>query len=460
MMIFPFKTAFENKNGNITIDNEIYNGTHFAIDNYKTQLYTEIKIGNPYQKVKFLLSAGACAIKIGKSSNCIYLDEYLSYYNRNKSIDFSYTSKYAASDMEFNFENGSTAIDTIYTYTDIKLKNEKEFKNVGFYLGSDTNDLLCGIIGLAKDSIICERMYNLIKDCKDKKYINNRKFMLKYNTINDGLFIIGSEFKDIIDNYDENNIFTTKISKSVTIYRFGFDINKIQLGNINVTLGTNVVGEINNDHFFIILGPQYLKNYSYYFFSKYLENKICTINIYDQDPKLTLSGKYDVIECDKKKFGENDLKNLPKLYIYIDEYYSEKKIYFDYKDLFTETKNKYFFNIIFDRTRRNKIDLGKIFLKKYPVNFDFDNNILEIYNNYIEKPKYNGDEQIENKDSSLILYIIISCILVIITGILGYFIGKYFNKIRKKRANELSDDYEYKNESPAEPINPESSINT
>ena len=46
MMIFPFKTAFENKNGNITIDNEIYNGTHFAIDNYKTQLYTEIKIGN------------------------------------------------------------------------------------------------------------------------------------------------------------------------------------------------------------------------------------------------------------------------------------------------------------------------------------------------------------------------------------------------------------------------------
>ena len=202
--------------------------------------------------------------------------------------------------MEFNFENGSTAIDTIYTYTDIKLKNEKEFKNIGFYLGSDTNDLLCGIIGLAKDSIICDRMYNLIKDCKDKKYINNRKFMLKYNTINDGLFIIGSEFKDVIDNYDENNIFTTKISKSVTIYRFGFDINKIQLGNINVTLGINVVGEINNDHFFIILGPQYLKNYSYYFFSKYLENKICIINIYDQDPKLTLSGKYDVIECDKK----------------------------------------------------------------------------------------------------------------------------------------------------------------
>ena len=55
------------------------------------------------------------------------------------------------------------------------------------------------------------------------------------------------------------------------------------------------------------------------------------------------------------------------------------------------------------------------------------------------------------------LFIILACILVVITGVLGYFLGKYLNKIRKKRANELKDDYEY-NESPAEPINRESSL--
>ena len=41
-------------------------------------------------------------------------------------------------------------------------------------------------------------------------------------------------------------------------------------------------------------------------------------------------------------------------------------------------------------------------------------------------------------------YIDCIALLVIIVGVLGYFLGKYFNKIRKKRANELTDDdYEY-----------------
>ena len=57
MMIFPFKQATENKNGDITMDSPKYNGTNFAIDNFNTKLYTEIKIGNPYQKVKVLLAA-------------------------------------------------------------------------------------------------------------------------------------------------------------------------------------------------------------------------------------------------------------------------------------------------------------------------------------------------------------------------------------------------------------------
>ena len=72
MMIFPFKQAFVNKNGNITIDSKEYNGSNFAKDYFNMKLYAEVKIGNPYQKVKVLLSGEACAFKIGKSKNCIY----------------------------------------------------------------------------------------------------------------------------------------------------------------------------------------------------------------------------------------------------------------------------------------------------------------------------------------------------------------------------------------------------
>jgi len=63
MMIFPFKQAFGNKNGDIIIDSKEYNGTNFAKDYFNTKLYTEVKIGNPFQKVKVLLSGKICDLK-------------------------------------------------------------------------------------------------------------------------------------------------------------------------------------------------------------------------------------------------------------------------------------------------------------------------------------------------------------------------------------------------------------
>jgi hypothetical protein len=86
-MVFPFKQALEHKNGDLTPDKEAYNGTNYAIDYFDTKLYTQIKIGNPYQEVKVLLAGALCAFKIGQSKYCINLDEYKSYYNRNKSSD-------------------------------------------------------------------------------------------------------------------------------------------------------------------------------------------------------------------------------------------------------------------------------------------------------------------------------------------------------------------------------------
>ena len=440
-MVFPFKQALENKNGAITIDTKEYNGTHFAKDYYSTKLYTEIKIGNPIQKVKVLLAGELCAFKIGKSTNCIYIDKYLSYYNRNKSNDFTYTPKCSMTDMEFNDELGSTAEDTLYAYTDTKLEKEEVFKSVGFFLGSDTNEQLCGIIGLENDNIICDRIYNIVKDCKEKEYINNNKYILKYNnSINDGVFIIGAEFKDVIDNYNENYTFSLQLTNRVRTYMFGVEINKAKLGEENDTIDTNIPGQFNNDFSFIIAGPKYLEYFSKLFFKKYFDKKICRTNSYNHDPKLVFSEKYNVIECDKDKFKENDLQKLPKFYLYLGEYFEEKKLFFDYKDLFTETKYKYFFNIIFDNTTRSRIDLGKIFLKKYLVNFNFDGKVIEIYDPYIP------NEKNKNEKDYTVLYIIIIIFLFIITGVVGYFLGKYLNKMRKKRANELNDDYEYKAE--------------
>ena len=108
--------------------------------------YTTIKIGSIPQEIKVILAYKDCGFKIGKSINCLNSDKYLSYYNRNLSSDFNYTDDYNKSINEFK-NNGQSAKDSIYAYTDLEMKNLQKFNDIGFYLGTDTNDLLCGIIG-------------------------------------------------------------------------------------------------------------------------------------------------------------------------------------------------------------------------------------------------------------------------------------------------------------------------
>ena len=77
--------------------------------------------------------------------------------------------------------------------------------------------------------------------------------------------------------------------------------------------------------------------------------------------------------------------------------------------------------------------------------------MIEIYDenpqNYIDNNNQKGKDENKNDNinSNMYIYIIIALFAIIITGIAGYFLGKYLNKIRKRRANELVDveEYEY-----------------
>jgi hypothetical protein len=74
------------------------------------------------------------------------------------------------------------------------------------------------------------------------------------------------------------------------------------------------------------------------------------------------------------------------------------KLEFDYKDLFTETKYKYFFNIIFSNSYRESWLFGKTFLRKYLTIIDSDRKIIQIYNSNYNKEKDEKDEKKEEKD--------------------------------------------------------------
>ena len=458
MIVFPFKTTYVNKNGNISKDSIEYNTTHFGNDNFEMPLYTQIKIGNPPQNLTIILSSDTCgAFKIGNSTKCVHSDEYLSYYNRSLSNDFNFTNVYNGTDSEFDIhKKGQTAEDTLYAYSDPKLENITQFKGIGFFLGPDTTDKLCGTIGFKKDELICSRILNITTYLKERDYINNYKFIIKYNSTEEGSFIIGSDFKDIISDYNENKIFAKKVNLREGLREWEINIDEIKVENSDMIIDNSTTGIFLND-FSLIMGSKFYRNYTVeVLFKDYLDQGICSFNLYDKAPSLITYYKYQIIECDKGRFGPEDIKKFPKLLIRTRELGTLIEFSFDYNDLFTETKYKYFYNVIFDYFGYEKWQFGKVFLKKYPINFDYDSGMIEIYDYYYKDkvdpidptdPTNQGNNG-EEKPDHLVLYIIIIVILVIITGVVGYFLGKYINKIRKKRANELiDDDFDYLPES-------------
>ena len=443
MIVFPFKPAYEKKNGNIEKESEEFNSTHFLNDYFNRELYISIKIGNPPQEVKVLLSSKVCGFKIGKTTHCINSKEYLSHYNRNKSDDFNYTKTYNGTFTEFGTERGYTAEDSIYAYTDLNLKNEQKFNKIGFYLGSDTNDELCGIIGFKMDNYAyyCNKINDLIRDFKSINVTNNYKWILKYNSIDEGYYIIGAEMKDLINKYNNKKLFNTSSLISLGECPWTFSVRNIKCGkdeNMEV-ISKNKKCEIENDFSLIMGTDAYYKYLNLTYFYEYFQKEFCIKNIWRKSQIYD----YLIIECDKKNFGKNDVIKFPNLIYVVDE--DEKQFILDYNDLFTETKYKFFFNVIFNTKKNDTWTLGKIFLKKYLTLFDLDKRTIEIYNNYGENQSDNNESLNTTSIGEISFYICIIIVLLIITFVVAYLIGKNLNKLRKRRANELlEDNYEYK----------------
>ena len=445
MIIFPFKTVNYNKNDEINQDSIEYNATHYINDSFYQPSYITLKIGNPPQDLKALLSYKECSFQIGKGNKCIYKEEYLSHYNRNFSSDFKYTDYFNKTTYEF--KNGKSAEDSIYAYTDLALKKLKKLENIGFYLGTDTNDTLCAIIGFKSDNfkLYCDEINNIFDSFKLREMTNNDNWIMKYNSENEGLLIFDPDLKQIIKNYDSNKLFVFSAERHTSNYVWTILIDKIYSENNNQTINKKeITAAIDND-FGLMEGSG---DYYYYitttYFKDYIKKSICFLN----EVKVDLY-YYFAIECDKEKFGLEDMKNFPILTLVSMIY--QKEFTFDYKDLFTEKKYKYFFNVIFNIYITERWILGKTFLRKYPFIINYRLKTIGFYN---EEYKIEPDTTYEEDNygtktifSERFLYFIIGIVflLIIVSGITCYFIGKYFNKIkRKKRANELIDDeFEY-----------------
>jgi hypothetical protein len=385
-------------------------------------------------------------------------------YNPFLSNSYKNTTDYI--DLHANLKKYCRAIEKCSIYNDLYLNKNISINNISFLFGVnvfagkiDNSSKICGKLGLqiynSKNQFRNDYFVNSLKQSKiidsytwTILYLNSsieKNDILNYtNKEHDGILICG------ISEEDYNYIFRTKNIKTVkaeartsdSLYwdiisvKVSYEYTKNKQGNYE-SLDNRITFSNQINH--IICTEYYFNSIKSTFFDEPIKNNICTII-----EKVQPMGS-NIIVCDKEIMKQ--ISEFPK----ISFYHKELDFIFEltYKDLFIEYNNKILFLVVYNSYGQNIWYFGKIFMKKYPFVFDYDKktiSFVNVYNiNKSDNDQSNSPEMDENEYSFWYFFKIIIIIILIILGIIvGVFIGRMlWYKNRKKRANELDDDYEY-----------------
>ena len=201
----------------------------------------------------------------------------------------------------------------------------------------------------------------------------------------------------------------------------------------NITYEFNAQGELVYDSN-IVLGDLKYKSYLLEKMKNLMnEEKKCFIDIIkDFDTNRNLSFIY----CKKEKKVLDKLKDIIKTI----NFYSMNLNYtfeLTQEEIIKEIKDYIFIQVLFSDIG-SRWNLGKLFTLKYKFVFNQENKVIGFYTP-TDAPNNNNEVLAKYKYIWIIVGIIAGLLLILV----GYFIGKYIYQVRKKRANELLDEYDY-----------------
>ena len=335
---------------------------------------------------------------------------------------------------------------------------------------------------------------NFISDLKNGKIINKLIWSLKYNCKYDGEFIIGDELSEYNSKkYAESQYFTIYYKNK---YIIDFNLVYIQDKQYNYKNKKDdylIKHRFNNTKAYIhinsevIIGTYDYKEYiDKNFFNLLVNKSICKIDIisYNSSNKK-YDNDYYVYSCSSRFFlGQTSLR-FPSTNYY-EEFpslvFSSKQIEYNFEltrdNLFELISDRYYFLVIFKKyNNKNEKDIwyiGEPFYKKFGITFNLDAKTIGFYLNK-EKISKNNEEkenddikdnnhnkmnnegkenttqnEIEKKEgnnkSKIRINIIKYTVEIIVVSFLiliSYYIGVTVRERRRKRANELKDNYEY-----------------
>ena len=367
-------------------------------------------------------------------------------------------------------KNAQTGNDIFYFAEDFKFQKniqigESKGNGLDFYFNEEDNDYaLCGNFGfnLNLDET------NLISQLKKKNYINKYIWTLKYQTIDDGIIILGTE-PHFYDNntFKESHFFEIKAvpkQSPDTDWSFVFDEVRTYDNKTKIVLSQNKADFL-IDRGLIIGTDEYKMKIDELVFNDLINEKICYREIktfHDYEKKT--DEEYYIYYCSTSSFMKNKYtieKTYYNTFPSIEFFDRESNMTFSLtkEDLFYIADSRMYFLVIFKKSifPKNIWKLGEPFFLKNQFTFNQEKKSVGFYSNLERKSNGKEDYNENNgKRTNLVLYIVIIIILVILLIVLAYFLGKKLSQNRKKRANELNDDeFEYTSEKKANANNNE-----
>ena len=449
-IVLPFNNIKSNKNNT-------EESIHESIITFLTndQLYTLISLSDGLTS-ELYLSTRFYYFFLGKG---LCRKDSLSIYSLQNSNDFK--------NISYCTNNLANIIDVCYSkekislFSNIKLNENITLNNLDLLFGinrykNEIYDLnkICGYIGLQIEyNSLDYKEYNFIKILKKETviptytwsilYFNDKlKYVLPDNIRNNnqGLFIIGLEEKDYKELFFTEDIRTTQAKARFGILDWSLLFNEIYfLNETNLDKSSyqnNIKISFDLESNFIIGTKYFFENIQKTLFKWYIEQNICFIN-----ENAEKDGIY-LILC-YKEFSKY-INSFPNLYLYNKEY--NYTFVLPNEDLFSIHGNYIYFLIIHKIYYVNEWSLGTIFFKKYPFLFDYDKKAISYINIYNKTDIIKLDGNIKaNKINKLKNFWSFFKYIAIFLGIVvGILIGrKIWDKNRKRRANELIDEYQY-----------------
>ena len=335
------------------------------------------------------------------------------------------------------------AMDTFYLFDNINLTIMNEIEEYFLYYSVDLRNeqnYLCGNIGL---SIM---QYETFEEEPDEleyylKFLRSQNNYFSFFNYKGEDFIVNSiflheEFRDIFHDV-ENIAWVNPILRDNYLH---WEISMKEIYYNKIHIKGKIVFELNPLFELIIGNNDYKMNIKKDFFDSYINKDKCIINNIEN---------YQIFECDSNKLTSKDIELFPTLYMcnadinYVFNMTGE--------EVFIKLNNKYYFKIIFPNENidiNNRWIMGRIFLRKYPTIFSPSNRLVGFYINnkeeWVTQEEENIDDDIiDNKGdkSKNISYYIGVIIIALIFTCFGIYVGKKIFFSRRKKINELIDDY-------------------